>query len=66
MFAMGLGTPEILLIGGIVIVLFGAGALPKFARSLGKSKTEFEKGLKEGASSDNDKKVEDKKDSDKK
>ena len=43
-----LSTTEILVIGGVVILLFGASALPRLARSIGKAKREFEKGLKEG------------------
>lgn len=44
-----IGTTEILIIGGIVVLLFGASALPKLARSLGKAKREFQKGQQEGA-----------------
>ncbi len=44
---MGLGTSEILIICGVIVLLFGAGAIPKFARSIGKARREFEKGLKE-------------------
>jgi sec-independent protein translocase protein TatA len=43
-----IGPNEWLLIILAVLVLFGASAIPKFARSLGKAKSEFEKGLKEG------------------
>ena len=43
-----IGPNEWLLIILVVLVLFGASAIPKFARSLGKAKSEFEKGLKEG------------------
>ena len=43
-----IGQTEILIIGGIVLLLFGASALPKLARSIAKAKTEFRKGLKEG------------------
>lgn len=42
------GGYELLIIALVVMVLFGAGAIPKFARSLGKAKSEFEKGVKEG------------------
>ncbi len=42
-----LGSTEIIIIAAVVLVLFGSTALPKFARSLGKAKNEFEKGLKE-------------------
>lgn len=43
-----IGTTEIIVIVGVVLVLFGASAIPKFARSIGKARSEFEKGLKEG------------------
>lgn len=42
-----IGTTEILVIGGVVVLLFGATALPKFARSIGKARLEFEQGMKE-------------------
>lgn len=38
-----LGTPELIVIGILVLVLFGAKKLPTFARSLGKSMGEFKK-----------------------
>ena len=47
-----IGHPEILIIGGIAILLFGASALPKLARSIAKAKKEFRKGLKEGEEED--------------
>lgn len=37
-----------IVIGAIVVFLFGAKRLPELARSLGKSSREFKKGLKEG------------------
>ena len=43
-----IGATEILIIGGVVLVLFGATAIPKFAKSLGKAKREFQKGVKPG------------------
>ena len=43
-----IGTTEIVIIVGVVLVLFGATAIPKFARSLGRAKKEFEQGTKEG------------------
>lgn len=43
-----IGPNEIIVIVLAILVLFGASAIPKFARSLGKAKSEFEKGLKEG------------------
>lgn len=45
-----IGHTEILLIGLVILVLFGAAAIPKFARSLGKAKKEFQDGLKDGES----------------
>ena len=55
-----LGHPEILIVGVIVLVLFGASAIPRFARSIGRAKAEFEKGLttgqKDAEAADGDKK----------
>jgi sec-independent protein translocase protein TatA len=42
------GVPELLIVLGIVLLLFGAKKLPDLARSLGKSTKEFKKGLQEG------------------
>jgi sec-independent protein translocase protein TatA len=41
-----IGATEILIIGGVVFVLFGAKAIPKFAKSLGQAKKEFQNGVK--------------------
>lgn len=46
-----IGTTEILVISGVIVLLFGASALPKFARSIGKARSEFQKGTEEGDSS---------------
>lgn len=43
----GLGTQEVVLIGLIVLLLFGAKKLPELARGLGKSLGEFKKAKKE-------------------
>lgn len=40
-----IGTTEIIIIAGVVVVLFGSSALPKFARAIGKARKEFEKGV---------------------
>ena len=37
------------------MVLFGASAIPKFTRSLGKARGEFEKGLKEAKLAEDEK-----------
>ena len=43
----GLGAQELLLILVIILVLFGAKRIPEMARGLGKSITEFKKGVKD-------------------
>ena len=42
----GLGTPEILIILVVLLLLFGS-RLPNVMRSLGKSMTEFKRGMNE-------------------
>lgn len=51
---MGFGTTEIIIIAAIIVLLFGASAIPKFARNIGKAKKEFEEGLREGGKKDDD------------
>lgn len=48
------GTPEIMLIIFIILLLFGAKKLPELSRSIGKSLGEFKKGQKEGFTPDKD------------
>lgn len=43
------GPTEWILIGIVVIVLFGAKKVPEMARALGRSSSEFKKGLREGS-----------------
>jgi sec-independent protein translocase protein TatA len=43
----GMGAQELLLILVIVLVLFGAKRIPEIARGLGRSITEFKKGVRE-------------------
>ena len=56
-----IGATEAVIIGGIVLLLFGAKKLPELAKSMGQSKAAFNEGLKEGPSSEED---EDKDDTD--
>jgi sec-independent protein translocase protein TatA len=42
------GIEELLIILAIVLVIFGGSKLPQLARSLGRAKSEFSEGLKEG------------------
>ena len=51
------GSTEIIVIAIVICVLFGAAAIPKFAKSIGQAKSEFEKGLKEGQKDEKDKKT---------
>lgn len=44
---MKIGPGEILLILGVLLLLFGAGRLPKLARSMREARNEFEKGKSE-------------------
>lgn len=49
-----IGTTELVVIVLVIVVLFGASAIPKFARSLGQAKSEFEKGFKSGKETQSD------------
>lgn len=42
-----MGGPELLIILAILLLLVGATRLPRLARSLGQSRKEFEKGLRD-------------------
>jgi sec-independent protein translocase protein TatA len=42
-----IGQTELLVIVVVILVLFGATAIPKFARSLGQAKKEFTQAMKE-------------------
>lgn len=41
-----IGSTELIVIVAVIVILFGSSAIPKFARSLGQAKSEFEKGFK--------------------
>ncbi len=43
-----IGSTELIVIVIVILVLFGASAIPKFARSLGEAKKEFTKAMKDG------------------
>jgi|TARA_B100000959_G_scaffold171770_1_gene179827 sec-independent protein translocase protein TatA len=43
-----IGTTEALILGGIVLLLFGTKKLPELMKSIGQSKAAFNEGLKEG------------------
>jgi sec-independent protein translocase protein TatA len=42
------GGWELIVVLGVILLLFGSAKLPKLARSLGSSVTEFKKGVKSG------------------
>ncbi|MEK7091257.1 MAG: twin-arginine translocase TatA/TatE family subunit [Patescibacteria group bacterium] len=45
-----LGTPEIIIIALILVVLFGGKKIPEFIKGLGEAVKEFKKSLKSGNS----------------
>lgn len=45
----GLGTTELLIFMGVVVLLFGSTRLPTLMRNLGRSATEFKKGMRDDA-----------------
>lgn len=51
-FLQNLGPTEWIIIGLVVILVFGASRIPQIARSLGRSSSEFKKGLREGREKD--------------
>ena len=44
---MGLGMQELLIIGLVILVLFGARKIPEFMKGLGRGVREFKDGIKE-------------------
>ena len=53
------GSTELIVIGLIVFILFGAKSIPKFAKSIGEARKEFQKGMDE-INSDKNKPINDK------
>ena len=51
----GLGMGELVVIGFIVVLMFGGKKLPQLGASLGESIKNFKKGIKEGDTTDKDK-----------
>lgn len=52
-----LGTTELLLLGGLALLIFGGKKVPEMMRGLGQGVKEFKKGMKDGEdipSSDNE------------
>lgn len=43
----GIGTPELLIIAGIFVLLFGSAKLPTLMRNMGRSINEFKAGMKD-------------------
>jgi sec-independent protein translocase protein TatA len=43
----GFGGPELLVIGGVILLLFGPAKIPALAGSIGRGIKEFKKGVKE-------------------
>ena len=48
-FLQNIGPSEWILIIVVLLLVFGASRIPQIARSLGKSASEFKKGVREGA-----------------
>jgi len=49
-----IGAPELIILLVVILLLFGAKKLPDLARSIGKSTSEFKKGMQDGGSEDSD------------
>jgi sec-independent protein translocase protein TatA len=51
---MNLGTPELIIVLVVVLLLFGGTQLPKLARSLGQAQKEFKRGVNDPTTDDDD------------
>jgi sec-independent protein translocase protein TatA len=47
-----MGTPELMVVAVVVLVLFGGSQLPKLAKNLGAAQRELKKAMEEGKSDD--------------
>lgn len=45
-----MGTPELIMVAIVVVVLFGGSQLPKIAKNLGAAQRELKKAMEEGKS----------------
>jgi sec-independent protein translocase protein TatA len=61
-----IGIGEILIFGGVLVLVFGATQIPKVARSLGEGLKEFKKSVKEAKEMDEEDNPEEKKTEEKK
>lgn len=52
----GIGSTELLLLGGVAVLLFGAKRIPELAKGLGKGIKEFKKEMKDESNRVEDKK----------
>jgi len=53
-FIQNMGPVQLLICLAVLLLLFGGKKIPDLARSLGKAKGEFKKGLAEGEKADDD------------
>jgi sec-independent protein translocase protein TatA len=58
---LGLGTTELLVIAGCIVLLFGGKKLPQLGRSMGSAITNFKKGLSEPVDQDKNENEDEKK-----
>ncbi|NLI82426.1 MAG: twin-arginine translocase TatA/TatE family subunit [Deltaproteobacteria bacterium] len=60
---LGLGPWELVIVGGVVVLLFGAKRLPQLGEGLGKSITEFKRAVRDDSpaekNSENERKQQD-------
>ncbi len=47
-----MGTPELIAIAIVIVVLFGGSQLPKIAKNLGSAQRELKKAMEEGKNND--------------